>query len=606
MKVSLGVAAVGGGSYLAYRGLRGGTKPKKPAALSGQLVVTRNPAAGHKPKSRSTRKKKPLVAEPVAPVIPKPVPIPVAQEPLVYQASSPIASPASRSPVGEVRRPIEKPSLSPVGVGSDGISVTVDKAISRTSSLAMPQPEEPWEEDAPLRRSPAISEPDDEPSSAPSPVVSLRSEYSREEEISFAEARPSLKDQLIKAVKDNDLATMKRLKNENPGADFSEVKIVEEYQESLLRRAIQYGHLDMVRWLIEEAQFDKDAPTDAVTGNTPLGVAALYGKTEIVRYLLSAGADPFIRNNDGRPPFGLAGDNPDHCNEIRNLLEPTPSVVGLVPTSAPDSVAHAIDGERSNPVHGNAVSVTDERPVHAGAGEPEPNGDDCSVCYESFGEESSLFTLPCKHVYHKHCLTSWFWEAPLNGVIVLHDDCPVCRGKVDQSVLDALRPSSSVGVAAASGSSPAALGAAAAPVVDLDQLARRLAENPQGVMIFFDQFKECLDRTGRNGCPAMRASYSHFAPVYALNGILPNVAPFIRENLRDYPGGTLFYCRCVNVYGHMVIGYYYAWQGENGWLLRPSQGLISENIATVHVSSVLGPDDLQSDWFQRLLPATAP
>jgi hypothetical protein len=45
----------------------------------------------------------------------------------------------------------------------------------------------------------------------------------------------------------------------------------------------------------------------------------------------------------------------------------------------------------------------------------------CSICLEAFNVFDCVKTLPCNHVYHETCVTTWLKQ---------NDECPVCRAKV--------------------------------------------------------------------------------------------------------------------------------------------------------------------------------
>lgn len=56
-------------------------------------------------------------------------------------------------------------------------------------------------------------------------------------------------------------------------------------------------------------------------GNTPLAIAAIYGKTDIVNVLLQYGADPYIPNSKGILPLSIAASSGNL--ETAKLLEGT-------------------------------------------------------------------------------------------------------------------------------------------------------------------------------------------------------------------------------------------------------------------------------------------
>jgi hypothetical protein len=56
-------------------------------------------------------------------------------------------------------------------------------------------------------------------------------------------------------------------------------------------------------------------------------------------------------------------------------------------------------------------------PVHiAGQNEHEK---ECYICLEKYIENEELTTLPCNHVFHKHCIQTWLCKE--------HITCPTCR-----------------------------------------------------------------------------------------------------------------------------------------------------------------------------------
>ncbi|ORX43250.1 hypothetical protein BCR36DRAFT_415662 [Piromyces finnis] len=46
----------------------------------------------------------------------------------------------------------------------------------------------------------------------------------------------------------------------------------------------------------------------------------------------------------------------------------------------------------------------------------------CVICMESFKLKTKVKQLPCKHIYHKNCISIWFAE---------HNKCPTCRYEID-------------------------------------------------------------------------------------------------------------------------------------------------------------------------------
>merc|ERR1712168_285125 len=69
------------------------------------------------------------------------------------------------------------------------------------------------------------------------------------------------------------------------------------WNNSVLSYAALYGHLDVVKLLLEYEELKMD-PVDS-EGNTPLMLAASWGETEIVELLHKNGSDVNHRNNKG-------------------------------------------------------------------------------------------------------------------------------------------------------------------------------------------------------------------------------------------------------------------------------------------------------------------
>ncbi|RKO97171.1 hypothetical protein CXG81DRAFT_3810, partial [Caulochytrium protostelioides] len=46
------------------------------------------------------------------------------------------------------------------------------------------------------------------------------------------------------------------------------------------------------------------------------------------------------------------------------------------------------------------------------------NDQRCSICLEDYTRGERLITLPCRHVFHKTCISMWLQS---------HKECPICR-----------------------------------------------------------------------------------------------------------------------------------------------------------------------------------
>ena len=78
-------------------------------------------------------------------------------------------------------------------------------------------------------------------------------------------------------------------------------------EPSLARKSAEFWvDLDLVRALVDAGANVDHVDNDASPGNTPLHFAAHVGAVEAVRLLLEQGADPAVKNDEGRLPQDLA------------------------------------------------------------------------------------------------------------------------------------------------------------------------------------------------------------------------------------------------------------------------------------------------------------
>ena len=90
---------------------------------------------------------------------------------------------------------------------------------------------------------------------------------------------------------------------ENCGVD-PKVKNIKSSSGTALHIASEEGHSDFVKYLIDEQNFDLNAP-DA-NGWTPLHLAAKGDHCDVVKFLVGAGAHRCVRTKKGGTPWSLA------------------------------------------------------------------------------------------------------------------------------------------------------------------------------------------------------------------------------------------------------------------------------------------------------------
>ncbi|KAE8300294.1 RING finger protein 150 Precursor [Larimichthys crocea] len=65
-----------------------------------------------------------------------------------------------------------------------------------------------------------------------------------------------------------------------------------------------------------------------------------------------------------------------------------------------------------------ALSKLQVRTIKKGDEETESDFDNCAVCIESYKPNDVVRILPCRHVFHKHCVDPWLQD---------HRTCPMCK-----------------------------------------------------------------------------------------------------------------------------------------------------------------------------------
>ncbi|KAM3865234.1 RING finger protein 150a [Diretmus argenteus] len=65
-----------------------------------------------------------------------------------------------------------------------------------------------------------------------------------------------------------------------------------------------------------------------------------------------------------------------------------------------------------------AISKLQVRTIKKGDKETEPDFDNCAVCIEGYKPNDVVRILPCRHVFHKHCVDPWLQD---------HRTCPMCK-----------------------------------------------------------------------------------------------------------------------------------------------------------------------------------
>lgn len=78
-----------------------------------------------------------------------------------------------------------------------------------------------------------------------------------------------------------------------------------------------------------------------------------------------------------------------------------------------------------------AISKLQVRTIKKGDKETESDFDNCAVCIEGYKPNDVVRILPCRHVFHKHCVDPWLLD---------HRTCPMCKMNILKALGIPLNP----------------------------------------------------------------------------------------------------------------------------------------------------------------------
>ncbi|XP_057698400.1 RING finger protein 150-like [Corythoichthys intestinalis] len=78
-----------------------------------------------------------------------------------------------------------------------------------------------------------------------------------------------------------------------------------------------------------------------------------------------------------------------------------------------------------------AISKLPVRTIKKGDKEAERDFDSCAVCIEAYKTNDVVRVLPCRHVFHKHCVDPWLHD---------HQTCPMCKMNILKALGILLNP----------------------------------------------------------------------------------------------------------------------------------------------------------------------
>ena len=128
----------------------------------------------------------------------------------------------------------------------------------------------------------------------------------------------TLEEQLLRACQEGDLRNVKRLVTFY-GIDPRTVRDCTQRNYTPLHWAAVFGHIDIVKFLVEEMNCDVECRDDS--RNTPLHRAALAGRLNVLQYFIEKRqCDPSFRGYDGRTSLHHACDQ-GQVNVVKYLVD---------------------------------------------------------------------------------------------------------------------------------------------------------------------------------------------------------------------------------------------------------------------------------------------
>jgi len=133
---------------------------------------------------------------------------------------------------------------------------------------------------------------------------------------------------LLEASKRGDLDHVRQLLSAEPGGKGANPNVTDEEGRTPLYMASLFGRLEVVKELLSAPGGGANPNIATKDGRIPLYWASYYDHLEIVKVLLAAGADPSVANKNGNTPLLCAIIN-KHFEVIELLETYFPSLVQL-------------------------------------------------------------------------------------------------------------------------------------------------------------------------------------------------------------------------------------------------------------------------------------